>query len=503
MSLIKNTCNVGFWTLISRFLGYVRDAVVAFYLGAGVINDAFIIAFRLPNLFRTIFGEGAFSAAFVPIFSKVLHKEGQVAAERFAAQVQLALVCILVLFSLIMIVFMPEVMLLTAYGYADSPEVLQLATALGRITFPYIIFVSFMAFYGGILNSVGKFFAFASAPIILNIVQIFAILLAPGGEAAGYALSYGAIIAGILEMLWAMLFSYKAGFRFCMIKPSADSQLRVLLRKMGPGIIGSSITQVNVWVGTIIATFIPAGVSYLYYADRVYHLPLALIGTAMGTVLLASLSKHIASGDRLAAMRMQNQAIEFCMFLTLPAAFGICLLSHGIIDLLFGRGEFNSTAVAETAKALLVFSIGLPAFVLTKIFTNSFFAEGDTKTPVKIAFLALLINVSLSWFLLPQLRHVSIAVGAVVSAWFTVFMLGALLVKHQQLKFHRATLVHIFKMLLACICMSGVVLMIKGLPFSAILLLCLQIFIGAVVYFAAIFTLKLHIPLRNLLVKGE
>lgn len=501
MSLIKNTFNVGFWTLISRFLGYVRDAFVAFFLGAGAINDAFIIAFRLPNLFRTIFGEGAFSAAFVPLFSKVLHKDGHAAAQRFAAEVQLLLFFTLVLFSIVMIIFMPEVMLLTAYGYANTPEVLELATALGRITFPYIIFVSFMAFYGGILNSAGKFFAFASAPIILNIVQIIAISLVPQGEAAGYALSYGALVAGVLEMLWVMVFAYRAGFRFGMIVPSADSQARVLLRKMGPGIIGSSIAQINVWVGTIIATFVPAGVSYLYYADRVYHLPLALIGTAMGTVLLASLSKHIAGGDRQAAIKMQNQAIEFCMLLTLPAAFGLALLSEGIVDFLFGRGEFNSTAVKETANALFVFSIGLPAFVLTKIFINSFFAEGDTKTPVKVAFLALLVNLGLSWFLLPQLRHISIAVGAVVSAWLSVVMLVAVLLKRKQMKLYRTTVFHMFKMLLACSCMSIIVFMMQILALSAIPLLFLQIFIGAIIYFSLLLMLKVHIifkPLRRI-----
>lgn len=417
MKLIKSVFQVGLLTLISRVFGYVRDAVVAFYIGTGILNDAFIVAFRLPNLFRTIFGEGAFNSAFVPIYSKILHKDGKNAATTFASKVQTMLLGLLIILSVLMMIFMEKVIAFTAPGYAQQPEYLEFITRLGRITFPYIVFMSLMAFYGGMLNSHGRYFAFASAPILLNVVLIFAITYKHEGELASFMLAYGALLAGVLELLWVLIFAYKDGIGVGFKSPLHDENIKKLFKALTPGILGSGVSQINVWVSTILASFVPGGISYLYYADRIYQLPLALIGTAMSTVLLPVLSKHFGSTDVSMAVQKQNEALEFSMLLAIPSVFAISYLSYDIIHILFERGEFTQASTLKTADALMVFSFGLPAYILVKIFTSPFFANHDTKTPVKIAATALVINISLSIVLLGMIEHVAIAVGSVISAW--------------------------------------------------------------------------------------
>lgn len=476
MSLHKNVITVGGLTFISRIFGYVRDVFFAAILGASVLNDAFIIAFRLPNLFRTIFGEGAFNASFVPLFSHVQNKYGKEKAMKFAQSVQTLLILSLITLCAMMMFFMPEFMALTAPGYTEDKETFDLIVLLGRITFPYIIFASLMAFYGGILNSSGKFYAFASAPILLNIVFIIFVPFSNLFPSAAHAMSYAAIIGGIVELLWMMYFASKINFVVKLAKPEITDEVKKLIYRMGPGLLGSGVAQINIWISTIIASFIIGGNSFLYYADRIYQLPLAIIGTAMGTVLLPVLSKNFSSGNIKEAIATQNKAIDFCMLLTIPATLGIAFLSYDLIHVLFEHGNFTNEATVKTANALFVFSFGLPAYVLIKVFSSSFFALGDTKTPVKIAFLSLIMNVCISLALLPYYQHVAVAFGSVVAAWFNCLALWAISHHRKNYKMERVLVVKILKITISSLLMVIALflsydLLINGNAFVRLLIL--------------------------------
>lgn len=453
--IIKNSITVGGLTLVSRVFGYIRDAFIAFVLGAGALNDAFIIAFRIPNLFRTLFGEGAFSAAFVPIYSALSSKSSK-DAKKFAQHVQVWLLLALIVFSIIMMIFMPQVVAVTAPGYVDNSQIFDLAVTLGRITFPYIIFMSLLAFYGGMLNSIGKYAVFASAPILLNFVMIISVAFVNLAETKAHALAYGVVVAGIVELLWVLYFANKN--KLLVIKfaiPEVSPDIKKLFERMGPGIMGSGVAQINVFITTILASYVVGGISYLYYADRIYQLPLALIGTAMGTVLLPMLAKDYEKGDSAGAIKNKNTAIEFCLLFTIPAMLAIFILAKDIIELLFEHGEFTSEATMQTTKALVVFAFGLPAYVLIKVFTSSFFAAGDTKTPVKIAMQSLGINIIISIVLLSQFQHVSIAIGSVASSWYTVVRLVQLSIRDKRYKFNEITNLKVMK----CI-ISGLLMML-------------------------------------------
>ncbi len=484
MALIKHSMTVGGLTLVSRIFGYIRDAFIAFALGAGALNDAFIIAFRIPNLFRTLFGEGAFSAAFVPLYS-AKSNSSPTEAKKFAAQVQIWLLIILSIFCALMMYFMPTIVLITAPGYSDNKEIFDLAVSLGRITFPYIMFMSFLAFYGGMLNSIGKYAAFASAPILLNVVMIISVAFVNMTETKAHALSWGVFFAGIAELLWILYFAKKHKLLVTKFqKPKLTPEIKTLFKRVGPGILGSGVAQINVFITTILASYIVGGISYLYYADRIYQLPLALIGTAMGTVLLPILAKDFEKGDSKSLIKNQNSAIDFCMLFTIPSMFGILILANDIVELLFQHGEFTSDATIQTTKALVAFSFGLPAYVLIKIFTSSFFAAGDTKTPVVIAAQSLGINIIISIALLSTFQHVSIAIGSVVSAWYTVIRLIQISVKAKRFSLIDRTILNSMKYIISGLLM---ILAIYGVEFitkeaNIIIAMLLDITIGGGAY---------------------
>ncbi|MDF3047245.1 MAG: virulence factor [Candidatus Midichloriaceae bacterium] len=487
MKIAKLAFGVGALTFISRILGYVRDVAIAFFLGAGLFNDAFVIALRIPNMFRSIFGEGALNSAFVPIFTKKIKQEGEAAGVKFASNVQTILLIITTIFSALMIYFMGTVVELIAPGYSSNPEELSLITNLGRISFSYIIFISMMAFYGGISNSMGNYMPFASAPIILNIILILFIFLGNSQEQKAYWLTVSLPIAGIFEMLWVMYFVYKRVGVISIVRPVIDVDTKILLKRMIPGIIGSGISQINIMVSTIIASFVASGVSYLYYADRIYQLPLAIIGTALGTVMLPELAKKYASGEVRKFKVMQNQALVFSLFLTMPASLGILAIAPEIIALLFQHGAFDQQATHGAASALEVFAVGLPAFCIIKIFSAAFFAVGDTKTPVRIAAIVLLINVVISIILLPFFHHVAVAIGAVIASFINAVLLGYFL-KRKSLYFcYRKSYVKIAKIIGASLLMYLCILILKSFVYSLPLLaqVCSYIIVSGVVYFGA------------------
>ena len=336
MNLIASTSTFSFFTLISRILGYVRDILIAIFLGTGFYADAFFVAFRLPNTFRRLFAEGAFNAAFVPSYSGEL-VQSKKQADDFAKNIFNLLFVILLAFVFIAEIFMPQLIYLIAPGFYKDPEKLNLAIDLSRITFPFLFFVCLASFFGAILNSYNKFAIAAAAPIILNVILIVALFFSKWIEISNVlVLSYAVSLAGFLQFI-LLLFFVKKNFKpILSIKIKLDEKIKIFFRKLLPSIFSSGVTQINILVGTIIASFQAGAVSYLYYADRIYQINLAIAGIAVGTVMLPELSKHIKNDNFLKITDLQNRALELCLFLSIPAAVALALASEQIITSLFG-----------------------------------------------------------------------------------------------------------------------------------------------------------------------
>lgn len=459
MKLIRLVIGVGSLTLVSRIFGYIRDVLLAFFLGASVLNDIFIIALRLPNMFRTIFGEGALSAAFVPILSKKIKSGSQNDVKQLVQGTQNLLILCLIALSSIMIIFMPLVVTLLAPGYSSNPELFDLAVDLSRIAFPYIIFISLMAFYGGVANCYGNYFYFASAPIWLNIVLIIFVMFGDTALSKTYYLSYGLLVAGIIEMLWVYQLIYKRFGYLSVFKMSVTNDIKVLLKKMLPGIFGSGIAQINLMITTILCSFIPSGISFLYYADRISQLPLALLGTALGTVLLPELSKRSQEIKKFKAI--QSKAYIFALFISLPITALLIGLSQEIVELLFEHGSFDHTATIETAAALTMLAIALPMFILIKVLTSCFFALGDTRTPVIISAISLPLNILVGLISLPIMRHVGIAFASVISSYFIVVTLAYLLNKKGGMALYAKTIKQSLKIASVSLMMLALIYIVK------------------------------------------
>ncbi|RZI47652.1 murein biosynthesis integral membrane protein MurJ [Rickettsiales endosymbiont of Peranema trichophorum] len=458
--LIKHTATVSFITLISRILGYIRDVIVAATLGAGLYNDLLIVALRTPNLFRSIFGEGAFSASFVPIYSSILCTNGQKAAQNFARLSQTILCIAILIFCTLLYISMPVFVKITVPGFTD-PKVIELAITLSRITTPYLAMISLVALYGSVLNSHNKYFAFAAAPIILNISMIIIATQSVSKEEQVFALSQGILIAGVFEMLWMLYFLKRNGllFFFCSLK--VTNEVRALMRRMIPGLIGAGVTQINIVINSTIASFIPHAMSYLYYADRIYQLPLGLLGTAVGVVILPVLSKAFKLTNMREAMAIQNRAIELLLALSIPASAALFVLSFEIIRVLFEYGSFTRIATTQTAVALQALSIGLPASILIKVFVSSFHASTDTKTPVKIAGLCIVSNAMFSLLLMHTYQQAGIAFAGTISAWLNLVCLYYKLQKSGYFKFDVSMVRKILKYVLNTIVMVSVMLLTK------------------------------------------
>jgi putative peptidoglycan lipid II flippase len=431
MSLARSIATVGGFTMLSRLTGFARDILTASFLGAGLVADAFFIAFKFPNLFRRLFAEGAFNAAFVPLLAHELEGEGKEKAQRFAEEAFAALGLVLLILVGLLEIFMPLAMHLFAPGFAATPEKFDLAVDLTRITFPYLLMISLVSLLSGVLNALSRFAVAAAAPVLLNLSLIAALLgLTEFLKTPGHALAWGTAAAGVLQLAWVWHACKRAGMPIRLARPSFTPRIRVLLKRILPGVAGAGLYQLNLLVDTILATLLIEGsVSFLYYADRVNQLPLGVVGTAIGTALLPTLSRHLRAGDGLAAENAQNRSVEFGLFISLPAAIGIMALSPEIVRVLFERGAFGPEATQATAGALSAFALGLPAFVLVKALTPAFFAREDTATPVKIAAFSMAANVALSLMLMIPLKHVGIALASSLSAWINVAVLSFVLRK--------------------------------------------------------------------------
>ena len=463
MKLYRSFLTVGGMTMVSRVLGFARDILIAAVLGTGAVADAYFVAFRFPNLFRRLFAEGAFNAAFVPLFAKRLEGEGRAAARDFAEQALAILLAALLVTTALAELAMPWLMYLIAPGFADSPEKFDLAVLLTRIAFPYLLFVSLVALLSGLLNALGRFALAAAAPMLLNVVLIgvlSSVALAGWGDSprAGIAITWGVAAAGLLQLVVLGLWARHVGFGLKLRAPKISDDMRRLIRLGIPGVIAGGITQVNIVIGTIIASLQDSAVSWLYYADRIYQLPLGIVGIAIGVVLLPELSKQLRADDGDGALSSLNRSLEFSMLLTLPAAIALMVAPTPIIQVLFERGAFGSADTPATAAALMAFAAGLPAFVVIKVLSPAFFAREDTRTPMIYAGVSVAVNVVGSLALFFLIGHVGIAVATSLAGWTNAGLLAFTLTRRGAFKLDERLRRLVWPILLSCAGMAGFLL---------------------------------------------
>jgi len=440
MRLYRAFATVGGLTLVSRVFGFVRDILLAATLGTSAVADAFFVAFRFPNLFRRLFGEGAFNSAFVPLFAKALEGEGKEAARRFAEEALAGLVLVLLLLTVVAEVAMPILMWGLAPGFSADPAKYDLAVLLTRITMPYLLCMSMVALLSGVLNSIGKFVESSSVSIVLNLTMMAATLIAlamglRNDPLAGIIQAWGVFVAGLLQ-LWLLIDGARRHDLSLKLRwPRLSQGMRRLVRLGIPGVIAGGVTQLNIMIGTIVASLQDGAVSHLYYADRIYELPLAIVGIAIGVVLLPDVSRHLRAGNHAAVMDSQNRSVEFAMLLTVPAAAALCVVPTPIVQGLFERGAFTPADTPATAYALAIFALGLPSFVLIKVFSPAYFAREDTATPMRYATLSLTLNTLGSIALFFAFRafglmpHLGIAVATTLGGWLNAALLYATLVR--------------------------------------------------------------------------
>ena len=457
MNLIASTSTFSFFTLISRILGYVRDLLIAIFLGTSIFADAFFVAFRLPNTFRRLFAEGTFNAAFIPSYAAEL-TTNKIEADNFAKNVFNLLFFILFFLVLVGEIFMPQLIFLIAPGFYNDPEKLKLAVDLSRITFPFLFFISLASFFGAILNSHNKFAAAAAAPIILNILLIGSLFFSRLVNTSDVVvLSYAVSISGLLQLIILLFFVRKKFIPTLSIRIKINKKIIFFFRKLLPSIFSSGVTQINILVGTIIASFQTGAVSYLYYADRVYQINLAVAGIAVGTVMLPELSKYIKSKNIEETKNLQNRSLELCLFLSIPAAIALILASQQIITSLFGYGSFSNTSVTNTAIALTFFAFGVPAFSILKIFSNFFFARNDTKTPFYLSLISVTLNIIISVIFFSRYGFVIIPIATSISSWINVLM-HYYFIKKKNFHIFDSKFIYKFPRMLLSVVVMGIVL---------------------------------------------
>ncbi len=421
IGLVSGFLTVGLWTMLSRVLGFVRDILIAAYLGTGPVAEAFLIAFSLPNMFRRFFAEGAFNMAFVPLFSKKL--EGGEDALDFARDAFAGLASLLIGFTLLAQVFMPWLVLAMASGFL-ADERFGLAVDFGRIAFPYILFISLAALLSGVLNATGRFVAAAAAPVLLNLLFVAAILLADAaGWPIGTSLSWTVPLAGIAQLALVWTAAARAGFRLTPRWPRLTPELRRLAYIAAPAALAGGVVQVNLLVGRQVASFFEGAIAWLNYADRLYQLPLGVVGIAVGVVLLPDLSRRLRAGDEAGGQDAFNRAGELSLALTVPSAVALMVVPGPLIGVLFQRGAFDAADTVATAAAVAVYGLGLPAFVMQKVLQPLFFAREDTRRPFYYALGSLVVNATVAIGLAPFIGYIAAALGTTLAGWAMMFLL--------------------------------------------------------------------------------
>ena len=430
--LMQGVLTVGVWTLLSRVLGFVRDILIAAWLGSGPVAEAFLVAFSLPNMFRRFFAEGAFNMAFVPMFSKKL--ESGDAPEEFARDAFAGLATLLIAFTILATVFMPWLVLMMASGFANDAR-FDLAVDYGRVTFGYIFFISLAALLSGVLNASGRFMAAAAAPVLLNIILIGTLLLAQSGLLAGEdqpalmgahhgtLLTWGVLAAGLaqLALLWSAV--RRAGFDLRPKMPRMTPELKRLAIIAAPAALAGGVVQVNLLIGRQVASFFDGAIAWLNYADRLYQLPLGVVGIAIGVVLLPDLSRRLSADDTDGGQNAYNRAAELSLALAIPAAVALVVIPLTLISVLFQRGAFTADDAAATSLAVAVYGLGLPAFVMQKVLQPLYFAREDTKSPFYFALVALAVNAGVAVGLAPVIGYIAAAIGTTLAGWAMMYLL--------------------------------------------------------------------------------
>ena len=441
MSLLHSIATVSGFTLLSRLIGFGRDVLIAWFLGATMWADAFFVALRFPNLFRSLFAEGTLNVSFVPIFSGILKQKGRPAARVFAKEAFSVLFYILLIFTILMELLMPLAMVVLAPGFDEIEGKMEATTYLSRITFPFLMCVSLVSLLSGILNSLGKFAAAAFSPCILNLMMIFFLVcLTPFIGNSAEALAWGVFAAGVMELVFLFYNTIRAGYGFGLLSPvyllfNFSKDLKLLFRRMLPGVLGSGVYQINLFLDTIFVSFVGAGaMSWLNYAHHLFQLPIGIIGVAIGTALLPSLSRSLCEGKFQTARHDLNRGLEVSLIMALASMIGLMVLALPIVSVLFEHGRFTSESSYKTALALKAFAIGLPAYMLTKALSPFFYAKGDTKTPVKIACLGVVINACLCLSLMRPLGHVGIALATGITVWINALQYIFLLKRRGEFK---------------------------------------------------------------------
>ena len=428
-----------------------RELFVASTFGTGPNADAVNVAFKLPNLFRRIFGEGALSSIFVPMFTEKLTHSTQ-AAEQFANKIFCLLTILLIVFTGIMQYFMPEMMFIVAPGFNHSQEKFDLTVLLCRITMPYLLFISLVALVGGMLNSIGRFAAFAISPVIMSSIIIGGTMIMDNHIENTHAVAWSVVLAGVLQLFFMFISMYRNGLRLRMpVVEHDDPDIKKLLKLMVPATISNGVAQMSLFVSQSIASFIPGAVSILSYADRIYQVPMSIIGVTFGTILLPTLSKLYKSGDLEQAKKTQNDAVKIGLLMSFPCAVAMIVLANPIIKLIYEHGAFTSEDTLRTAGAIAAYAIGLPAFILSKIFMPIFYANQDAKTPMKITIYTIIMNIILNIILMYPLSHVGIALGTSIAAWYNVFLFVRYARIHQYFYLTGDMLIYCVKILLSCI----------------------------------------------------
>jgi putative peptidoglycan lipid II flippase len=446
---------VGGYTLLSRLTGFARDIMLAAILGAGPVADAFFVALRLPNHFRAIFAEGAFNAAFVPAYAH-LYGQSEPSAKLFADRIFTLLFGAQVVLLLLAWLFMPQVIAILAPGFSDDPARGELAIALTRITFPYLLLITLVTLYGGMLNVMHRFASAAAAPVFLNLSMMATLALAAFFPGAGYAAAWGVLIAGFCEFFLLATDAARSGILPRFAAPKLDDDVRAFFRALGPATIGSMGTQVALFADTIIATFLPAGaLSALYYADRLNQLPIGVIGIAIGTVLLPEMSRSLTTNDQAGAMASQRRAFNFTLLFSVPFVAAFLTVPDVIMRAMFARGAFTKTDAAAAGATLAAYAIGLIPFVLIRSAVATFYARKDTATPVKAALTGVAVNVALKIALVGALAQVGLALATAAGAWINLLLVLGFAVRAGYLELDRALLQSLAKFLVAGTVLAG------------------------------------------------
>jgi len=490
-SLFKPTLLVAGLTSLSRIVGLIRDVLISNVLGVSYITDIFIVALRIPNIFRRITAEGAFSSAFIPIFSKKLTLN-KISAIKFSEDILFASLVVMILITSLLQILMPFIIYFIAYGFIDDPVKFNLAINFSRITTPYILLVSLSSIGIGILNSLGRYFASSFVPIIFNAVLVSVLLLPIDNiTSVGYLMSFGVIISGIIQFILVFYFLYKSGYILKLKRPENLNLINKFSVVAKPQIITGLVMQANIVLSGIIASFVEGGISILYYAERLYQLPLALFGISIGTVLLPTLSSLDIRKDFDKINPIITNIIKFSLIMIIPSAVGLSIISVPLISVIYEHGMFSEINTVNVSKALIAFSLGLPAFVLIKIYLPIFYSIGDTKTPLFYSIISISINLILALLLFQPIGIVGIALSTSISSWLNLFLLMSGSKKYNINISLEKIYRDLFKIILSVIFMSLYIIIISKFLFHLPLIsqLVFLVISASIIYFLVLFVL--------------